>query len=266
MSSGWPTRRPLVPVALAGLVGTLIGIFTDPRPVVWAGAALGLAGLAWWGPRKLKTPAVWLFVAAVFVVYAGARVFAPTKESLWARAGEEGGTAILQGWIAELPAERTWEGGKKVLEAEMKVDSIQGEKGWEKCPGRVLLRIDPAPLAGLPVAERVEVAGYLTLPGLPKNPGEFNRRTWLRSRGIDFQCRVRAEDLKTLGPQPGVWLERTARRAERGKVGNGWLERTARRAERGKPSPAEAGLGKDWKAGRPERPKEIKWDNLSPIS
>ena len=62
------------------------------------------------------------------------------------------------------------------------------------------------------------------------------------------------------------WLERTARRAEREKVGNEWLERTARRAERGKPSPAEAGLGKDWKAGRPERPKEIKWDNLSPIS
>ena len=210
MSSGWPTRRPLVPVALAGLVGTLAGLFTHPRPAVWAGAALGLAGLGWWGPGKWRSPALWFFVAAVFVMYAGERAFAPSKESLRARAGEEGGTAILQGWIAELPAERTWEGGKKVLEARMKVDSIRGDGGWEKCPGHVLLRIDPAPLAGLPVGERVEVAGYLALPDLPKNPGEFNRRTWLRSRGIDFQCRVHAEDLKTLGDQPGVWLERMA--------------------------------------------------------
>jgi len=50
------------------------------------------------------------------------------------------------------------------------------------------------------------------------------------------------------------------------KGGNGWLMRTARKAEGGKPSPAHAGLGKDRRAGRPERPKEIKWDNLFPIS
>ena len=207
MSFKASVRRPLFPVALAGLVGTLVGLFTDPRPVVWAGAALGLAGLAWWGPRKLKTPALWLFVVAVFVLYAGARAFAPAGESLRARAGEEGGTAILQGWVAELPAERVWEGGQKVLEAKMEVDSIQGEKGWEPCSGRVLLRIDPAPEAGFPVGERIEAVGYLTIPDLPKNPGEFNRRTWLRSRGIDFQFRAHAEEIKSLGPQPGVWLE-----------------------------------------------------------
>ena len=210
MSFKGSVRRPLFPVALAGLVGTLVAIFTDPRPVVWAGTALGLGGLAWWGPRKLKTPALWLFVAAVFALYAGARAYAPTKESLRARAGEEGGTAILQGWIADLPAERVWEGGKKVFEAKMQVDSIQGEKGWEKSPGRVLLRIDPAPEAGLPVGAQIEAAGYLTIPDLPKNPGEFNRRTWLRSRGIDFQFGVHAEEIKSPGSQPGVWLERIA--------------------------------------------------------
>jgi len=210
MSRDWPARRPLFPVALAGLVGTVAGLLTQPQPFLWAGTALGTAGLAWWGPRKFKTPALWLFVLSVFVLYAGARAFAPARDSLRARAGEAGGTAVLQGWIAELPAERTWEGGKKVLEVAMKVDSILGEEGWETCSGQVLLRVVPAPGAGLPVGERIEAAGSLTLPALPKNPGEFNRRTWLHARGMDYQFRVRPEEVKSLGPQSGVWLERMA--------------------------------------------------------
>ena len=210
MSPKWPVRRPLLPVALAGLVGTVTGLLSQSRPAFWAGAALGLAGVSWWGSQKIRTPVLWLFVFSVFTLYAGARAFAPAKESLRARAGEEGGTAILQGWIAELPTERLWEGGKKVLEAEMEVDLIRGEEGWERCPGRILLRIDPVPEAELPVGERIEAGGYLSIPDLPKNPGEFNRRTWFRAQGLDFQFRIRMEELKNLGPRPGAWLERMA--------------------------------------------------------
>jgi competence protein ComEC len=203
-------RRPLVPVAVAGLVGTLTGLFTHSRPLVWAGTALGFAGLAWWGPRNLRTPALWLFVAAVFVIYSGAREFAPGVDSLRARAGKQGGTAILRGWIAELPAERKWEEGRTVLETEMVVDSLQGENGWEPCYGRVALRIDPVTEPQPKVGERIQAAGYLSLPEEPKNPGEFNRRTWLQSRGIDYQFRVQAEAMQRLGSQPGAWLARTA--------------------------------------------------------
>ncbi|NCZ96453.1 ComEC/Rec2 family competence protein [bacterium] len=205
MNSAWPVRRPLAPVAVAGLAGTLLGLFLPPFPFFWIGVCVGLAALGWWGPKKLRTPAIWLFVTGVFTLYAGARAFAPASDSLRARAGEKGGTAILQGWIAELPAERVWEGGKKVLETEMVVDSLQCEEGWERCPGRILMRIDPVLEDGPKVGDRIQAAGYLTLPEEPKNPGEFNRRTWLRSRGIDYQFRVQAGEVEI-----GVWLARTA--------------------------------------------------------
>jgi len=210
MSSSWPARRPLVPVALAGLAGTLLGLFSTPVPAMWASLGLVFAAIGWWGPKKIRTPALWLWVAGVFALYAGARAFAPAADSLRGRAGEEGGTAILQGWVAELPAERIWEDGKAVLETEMVVDSIQGENGWQPCPGRVALRVDPLTESRPEVGDRIQAAGYLTLPEEPKNPGEFNRRTWLRSRGVDYLFRVRAEEMQILGPQPGVWLARMA--------------------------------------------------------
>lgn len=210
MSSAWPVRRPLVAVALASLAGTLVGLWIQPRPVVWTLISAFGAACAWLGPKRVRTSAIWLFVFAVFVLYAGARVFAPSAESLRARAGGEGGTAILQGWVAELPTERIWEGGKKVLETEMVVDSIQGDQDWERCSGRILVRIDPAPEHGPKVGDRIQAAGYLSLPEEPKNPGEFNRRTYLRSRGIDFQFRVQSDEMKNLGPQPGAGLARMA--------------------------------------------------------
>ena len=200
----------MVPVALAGLVGTLLGLFLTPMPLVWATLGLVFGVFGWCGPQKIRSPAIWLFVAGVFALYAGARNFSPGADSLRARAGEEGGTAILQGWIAELPTERTWGDGKTVLETEMVVDSIQSEERWEVCRGRVAMRIDPLTEPQPKVGDRIQAAGYLSLPEEPKNPGEFNRRTWLRSRGIDYQFRLRAEEMQVLGPQPGVWLARTA--------------------------------------------------------
>ena len=210
MNPVWPVRRPLVPVALAGLGGTLFGLFLAPAPLIWTGLCLVAGAAGWWGPKRFRSAAIWVFVAGVFALYAGARAFAPATDSLRARAGEEGGTAILQGWIAELPAERTWEDNNTVLETEMVVDSIQAEERWEVCRGRVAMRIDPVMEPQPKVGERIQAAGYLSLPEEPKNPGEFNRRTWLRSRGIDYQFWVRAEEMQVLGPQPGVWLARTA--------------------------------------------------------
>ncbi len=209
MNSVEPVRRPLVLVAVAGLTGTLLGLFLVPAPLIWTAFSLLFAVAGWWGPHKFRTPAIWLFVVGVFSLYAGARSFAPAVDSLRARAGTEGGTAILQGWIAELPAERIWDDGKKALETEMVVDSIQGEADWETCRGRVAMRIEPSSEPWPRVGDRIRAAGFLNLPDKPKNPGEFNRRTWLRSRGIDYQFRVRAEEMQILGPQPGAWLART---------------------------------------------------------
>ncbi|NCZ97058.1 hypothetical protein EBZ02_07915, partial [bacterium] len=82
MNLAWPVRRPLVPVAVAGLAGTFFGLFLSPIPIHWIAVCVGLAALGWWGPKKVRTPAVWLFVTGVFTLYAGARAFAPASDSL----------------------------------------------------------------------------------------------------------------------------------------------------------------------------------------
>lgn len=210
MKTNWPMRRPLFPVAVAGLVGAVMGLSWGKLPWVWLGLAAMGAFLSWTGPKKWRTPAIWLFVLSVFALYAGARAYAPHPQSIKARAGEKGGTARLEGIMVELPTERVWTNGGKSWEAEFQVKRIESESGWEPCSGKVLMRIDPAPEAIPAVGDLLWVAGYLTLPDSPQNPGEFDRRQHLRSQGLDYLFRVHPADLENTGRQDSAWLERLA--------------------------------------------------------
>jgi hypothetical protein len=96
------------------------------------------------------------------------------------------------------------------METEMEVTSLFGETGWERTSGRVLLRVDPSPEKMPKVGDVVRLAGYLTLPERPMNPGEFDRVRHLQSRGLDYILKVRTQDLETVGDQKGVWLARMA--------------------------------------------------------
>ncbi len=210
MKTNWPMRRPLFPVAVAGLVGTVMGLGWGQNPWIWLGVAGIGSVFSWWGPKKWRTPAVWLFVLGVFALYAGARAYAPHRESLRARAGSEGGSVRIEGWIAELPTERIWENGGKAMETELEATSLFGEAGWERTSGRVMMRVDPSPEKMPKVGEVVRVAGYLALPERPRNPGEFDRVRHLQSRGLDYVLKVRSEDLESSGKEKGVWLEKMA--------------------------------------------------------
>ena len=204
-------RRPLFPVAIAGLVGTVMGLIIAPHPLLGVGFAFSFGILSWWGPKMWRTPTIWLFALAVFNLYAGARAFAPSADSLRARAGEKGGTVQVEGWVAELPTRRVWDGGGEALEAELEVVRLQGQSGWERTRGRVLMRVDPAPEKIPQVGEIVRVVGYLALPVEPRNPGEFNRVRHLRSRGLDYILRTRPEDLEwTGGAEVAGWARMAA--------------------------------------------------------
>ena len=210
MKTNWPMRRPLFPVAVAGLVGTVMGLSWGQNPWIWLGV-VGIGSVfSWWGTKKWRTPSIWLFVLGVFALYAGARAYAPPRESLRARAGQEGGAVLVEGWIAELPTERIWENGGKAMETELEATSLYGERGWERTSGRVLLRVDPSPEKMPKVGEVVRVAGYLTLPERPRNPGEFDRVRHLESRGLDYILKVRPEGLENGGERKGVWLAKMA--------------------------------------------------------
>jgi len=210
MKTNWPMRRPLFPVAVAGLIGAVMGLGFGQNPWIWLGV-VGIGSVfSWLGPKTWRTPAIWLFVLGVFALYAGARAYAPPRESLRARAGSEGGTVRIEGWIAELPAERIWENGGKAMETELEATSLFGEAGWERTSGRVLLRVDPSPEKMPKVGEVVRLAGYLTLPERSRNPGEFDRIRHLQSRGLDYILKVRPEGLESGGERKGVWLAKMA--------------------------------------------------------
>ncbi len=85
MNRTWPVRRPLVPVALAGLAGTLVGLFLTPAPLVWMAFCLVSGAAGWWGPKKIRSPAVWIFVVGVFALHVSARAFALAADALRAR-------------------------------------------------------------------------------------------------------------------------------------------------------------------------------------
>ena len=203
-------RRPLFPVAVAGLVGTVMGLAWGENPWIWLGWAGVGAGFSWWGPKNGRTVGIWLFVLSVFALYSSSRAYAPNPQSIRGRAGEEGGTAQVEGVMVELPAERIWSNGGKALEGEFRVERIRSESGWEPCSGKVLMRIDPAPEVIPAVGDLLRVGGYLTLPESPKNPGEFDRRQHIRSQGLDYLFRVHPADLENTGHQESAWLERLA--------------------------------------------------------
>ena len=210
MKTNWPMRRPLFPVAVAGLIGTVIGLGFGKNPWIWLGLAGAGAAFSVWGPKRGRTAAIWFFILCTFALYTGSRAYAPDPQSIRARTGEKGGTARFEGILVELPAERVWSNGKKALEAEFRVERIESESGWEPCPGKVLMRIDPAPEIIPVVGDLLRVGGYLTLPEGPKNPGEFDRRKHLRSQGLDYLFRVHPADLENTGRRESAWLERLA--------------------------------------------------------
>ncbi|NBS50377.1 MAG: hypothetical protein EBS97_07235, partial [Verrucomicrobia bacterium] len=47
MRTSWPMRRPLVPVALAGLMGTVMGLGWGQTPWIWLGLAVLGAVVSW---------------------------------------------------------------------------------------------------------------------------------------------------------------------------------------------------------------------------
>jgi competence protein ComEC len=192
---------PLAPIALALSAGILIDRNLEPFSTrVWGSLALvgALAALVVWRRRALAA-AVLLFA---FTGLGGgwhhlrwsdlrsddlARVVSETPQPAW-----------LRGVLVELPEFRPGErpGDTGRTRGVLEVASQNDGRAWHQASGRVLLSIagDRSDLAaGAPVF----AAGSLAQVGGPLNPGEFDRREYLRSQGIRLQLAT--------GDPDGVW-------------------------------------------------------------
>jgi competence protein ComEC len=177
-------RAPLVPVALAVTVGVVADRMFGLPPVV-AGAVFGVGLIGWAaGARKSATaglPFLWLACAAAgaFHHHQFRTMFA--ADDVGRLAGDEPKLVRLRGRLADEP---TTAGPPRPdplrsmpraepARAVLSVTSFSERDDWQPASGRVRLVV-AGPLDGLHTGDLIEVVGWLSTPGEPANPGEFD--------------------------------------------------------------------------------------------
>ncbi len=168
---------PLFCAALAALAGILLA---DRFPTAWlyTGATLLLGFASWLGRRRGITPArvfglvlILLGFAAVHAWHLGALQSFPHYQTL---AAEPDGLHVQgRGRLLQVPRSL----GAGAEQAPFKLSELSiGERTYH-LPHTVLLR---APLGSVRYGDVIECSGRLFLPESPRNPGEFDYRTYLQ--------------------------------------------------------------------------------------
>jgi competence protein ComEC len=177
-------HSPLVPVALA----VTAGVVADRAVGVPVSAAVGLlvVGLAGWaaGARRSAAaglPFLWLALAAVGALHHHQFRDVYADDDIGRLATAEPRLVRLRGRLAEEPTPagpprpdplRTLPRAEPAR-AVLAVTHVQLRDDWRPVSGRARL-VAPGPLDGLHVGDFVEATGWLSAPGEPANPGEWD--------------------------------------------------------------------------------------------
>jgi competence protein ComEC len=169
-------------------------------PIVLA-ALLGALALA-----HARSPlAAWFFAAAVLSagaakITADARLYEPADVGRAARGGPR---VVLAGRVSELP--RSYPRSVRVV---VDAESLRsGSRAW-RASGRVLLSAvrgsaADSVLSRATYGTRLVAAGRLTIPGGPRNPGEFDRGASLRLNDITAEMALARRDTAAAAPALG---------------------------------------------------------------
>jgi competence protein ComEC len=200
-------RAPFVILALAAAAGIAIDrAIPLPPAILWpvtliaAAIVLVQKGLA--AHPKNQQRSVW---SLTFVVIATAGLFATRHHQYWWQvplndasrfATSEGRLISLAGEVVELPTYReTRSPNPNVPDAQWRTSviiaatAIDTGQGWQPATG--LVRLTTAGrLPGRYVGRQITTIGWLALPEPPANPGEFDFRHWLWSRGVRSILRI----------------------------------------------------------------------------
>jgi competence protein ComEC len=175
-------HAPLVPVALAVTAGVVadraLGV---PVPVAAVVLAIGLVG---WAARRFAPaglPFLWLAVAAVGALHHHQYRDLFAADDIGRIATAEPRLVRLRGRLAEEPTVSTParpDPLRSVPRAEparavLAVTHWQGRDDWVPASGRARLVV-AGPLDDLHAGDFVEAAGWLSAPGEPANPGEWD--------------------------------------------------------------------------------------------
>jgi competence protein ComEC len=188
-------RAPLVPVALAATIGIVADRYLA---IPWLASLIGaIISLAGWavtqaGPRSgLGVVYLLLAVVALGALDHHCHVDVYPQDDLGLLATEEPRLARVRGVLDEEPAImpagpvdalQTLPRGEQTLSV-VRVHQLQQGHDWLTVSGRVRL-IVAGRLEGMHVGDAVEIAGRLSTPSRPANPGEADVAANLRDQRI----------------------------------------------------------------------------------
>mgnify|MGYP006278382539 CR=1 FL=1 len=225
-------RAPLAPVAVGLACGIAAGCWADLPPAAW-GAVAAVAGLAAVltvprpNLRPIATGAALTAVAALGGLSAELRRGHVSDDDIVTYATEAPRLATVRGRILTVPRIRSsgesLEFGYKpdpktgfILAA----DAVRTTEGWRQANGRLRVSLGE-PAWQLRAGQQVQIAGWLSRPAGPSNPGQRDWAKLDRDRGIRAQlsapgadgARVLAEDaLRRPWNERILWNLRTAAR------------------------------------------------------
>jgi len=221
--------RPLVLVTAP----FVLGIAWSPAPlwgILGAGAALVLLALLF----VFRAPTIpKMALGALFGLAAGAlrggweRPPAPPPAEGWVEVrGRAAGAShrVTAGRTAlSDTGDRHAEPARTVVIIDVEEWIVEGRSSI----GRGRLRVQTRePLPFLDGGERLRVAGRIRIPRPPSNPGQFDRREWLRRQGI--AAVLNAEEVEVLSGPSGIsWRLQRVRRFLRSRLDQACSPRTA---------------------------------------
>jgi len=214
-------RQPLVPgplvwFALAWCVGTVAGGLGWGAAWLWllGGGAAVLCSWLWRRERIVLAQAA-VLTAAVCVAagWASLRAYHLPGDSIARHIAEEPALARLRGTVDSRVALSTAGGAFAAFDYRppgtvftVRVEACDTPEGWQPRSGRVLIKIAQADHRIRP-GNRLELSGWLAQIEGPRNPGEYDYRTAMRSEGIFGRLSVPNRANAIMLPPTERWLD-----------------------------------------------------------
>lgn len=200
---------PLVLLASAAGVGIGAAYWWFVAPLWLFVAAVFLGVLSFW-PRA-RVPALCCMTAAAFWFYAQARSTSFSPCHLKNILGDVSQTIIAEGVVAQMPTQK----GKDEVDFVFEVQRVQGVDGWEKAEGSIQIFVKGELRKEVHYGDVLRWTGFVFPPEPPRNPGQFDYRSFLANRGIFYLARLDPQRVVWLREKQGSWLNRQAEKLRR---------------------------------------------------
>lgn len=198
--------RPLVPVAVALMVGIGVGGAVDMWRWPWIAAWLAVTGLVAWRLKKAKSPVLWMVALSLVAFGFGAGSesrleFARPAPGSIAAVAAEGGRHSIEGDVVHSPEHRE-EGLRLIVEARR---ILLDAEAYVPTSGRVALTVREGD-SGFRRGDRLRFTARLKAIHPLGNPGSFRIDRYFRQEGVRttaFVSRADAVEIVSRDHAPG---------------------------------------------------------------